>query len=144
MEVQGRGLGLGSTGGNQGRMREKGDSGKRIPSGPILCYCCCIFLVQYLLHSQRAYRAGCSHADPSGLYQGGEGRVLAPGHPHCCQVAKWFLLPHPVWDQSKMNSYVLSSPLKLSYVTTGSRPKEQQNGKYTKRRSKKGKQWLII
>lgn len=77
------------------RMVGKVDFVIHIPPGPILCHCCCTASSEYLLLQQKEVRAGCSHADPSGLYQGGEVRALAPGRPYCCQVAGYFLPPLP-------------------------------------------------
>lgn len=40
-----------------------------IPPGHILCHCCGISPFQYHLLKQIDVRAGCSHADPNGLYR---------------------------------------------------------------------------
>lgn len=45
-----------------------------------------VFPFSILCFSRKRW-AGCSHADPSGLYQGGEVRGLASGTAYCCQVA---------------------------------------------------------
>lgn len=129
--IQGRGQGLGlylghSEANGMTRTRGKGGSGIHIPPGSILCHCFCSSLHQYPL--QKRVRAGCSHADPSGLYQKGEVTVLVSRPPYCCQVAGYSLPPSHLRSVSYELQGLSSGNFYLCkyYVTAGPSPGEQQ------------------